>query len=548
MTDWHECRYGELARLFPEASVLRLSPIESFGGSESFQRCEALQVKKQAGSCDEDKEGIRIPIRDATSPRRRRGKLLALPNSPTWPMLPGMMMDRSQHREAARRPCLLGKSAPLAVAVLFAVWLVFTKIAWADVKATQREREIGHFPVAPGGDVNSSDLEQATVYYVDCVGNQEISTRTLEREARLPQVGDRRNRYAVEYARRDVLRVYHRQGYNAARVTIVEGDSQWDPGVVFQISEGPHQRIRQIKFAGDTQTSERILRRQIQSRQNFLWIVDGNVVVDRIEEDVWRLAHHYRSLGYFHAHIKYELSFDENREWAVLTFMIDKGPRYRIHNISFVGNTKLSTEQHSRHLKLKAGQHFDLEAMDSDEAAIRENYGIAGYVFADVQVDLRLPEEPGQLDPAEPRQLDLIYKIRERSRCRVKEVRAKITSRGPAPPLPVIQDRVSKCVSLSPGDIVDVRECRATEQRLRSTGLFRVDPKCGLAPEIVLQPPDPPPPLSDRGSEDIAITLEIRGELNDAKEQAAKAIDLGLRMLGEACSHEAIKRLIVAIF
>ena len=45
-------------------------------------------------------------------------------------------------------------------------------------------------------------------------------------------------------------------------------------------------------------------------------------------------------------------------------------------------------------------------------------------------------------------------------------------------------------LSLKPGDIVDVRELRASERRLKASGLFLVDPTRGAMPKIVFTPPD----------------------------------------------------------
>ena len=43
LTDWDDCRYTELARLFPQASVYRLAPFQIYGGPGSYQRYEAFK-------------------------------------------------------------------------------------------------------------------------------------------------------------------------------------------------------------------------------------------------------------------------------------------------------------------------------------------------------------------------------------------------------------------------------------------------------------------------------------------------------------------------
>ncbi len=59
-----------------------------------------------------------------------------------------------------------------------------------------------------------------------------------------------------------------------------------------------------------------------------------------IDEDRERLIAYYRNLGYFKARISREIDYDASGQWATLTFVIDEGPRYRIRDVSVVGNKK----------------------------------------------------------------------------------------------------------------------------------------------------------------------------------------------------------------
>lgn len=48
---------------------------------------------------------------------------------------------------------------------------------------------------------------------------------------------------------------------------------------------------------------------------------------------------------------------------------------------------------------------------------------------------------------------------------------------------------IREALNLFPGQILDVRELRAAEHRLRRLGLFEADPKRGLGPTVVLERP-----------------------------------------------------------
>ena len=106
---------------------------------------------------------------------------------------------------------------------------------------------------------------------------------------------------------------------------------------------------------------------------------------------------------------------------------------------------------------------------------MQDKYGGIGYVFADIRPDPRFLEEPAELD--------LVYNIKEGDRYRVGKINIVIKGDYPHTQLTTVLNRLS----LKPGDIVDIREIRASERRIKASQLFEVTP--GNAPKIVFNPP-----------------------------------------------------------
>jgi outer membrane protein insertion porin family len=111
-------------------------------------------------------------------------------------------------------------------------------------------------------------------------------------------------------------------------------------------------------------------------------------------------------------------------------------------------------------------------------AALRDKYGGVGHVFADVKADPRFLEEPGTLD--------LVYKIKEGDPYTVGKIDVAIQGEYPHTKITTILNRMS----LKPGDIVDIREIRASERRIKASQLFENNPATGGAPKIVYSPPE----------------------------------------------------------
>ncbi len=131
-----------------------------------------------------------------------------------------------------------------------------------------------------------------------------------------------------------------------------------------------------------------------------------------------------------------------------------------------------------RKLKLQRGAFFNQSQMNSDVARLQDKYGGIGYVFADVKAENKFLDEPGKLD--------LVYNITEGDRYRVGRINVEIKGDNPHTQITTVLNRLS----LKPGDIVDMRELRDSERRLKASMLFVVDPSKGTPPKIVYSPPD----------------------------------------------------------
>ena len=329
----------------------------------------------------------------------------------------------------------------------------------------------------PGGRIVFFDvLERSLLQDVLFVGCKEIRKKSLQKEADLKK-GDPVDPFAIEEARRKLEDFYHKRGFSAARITLLEGDKPEDRRAIFLVNEGTKQKVWKATFVGNTIASDDRLRTQIKSKPPFLYLFKGELDRKEVDEDVQRLTAYYRGLGFFRARIGRELEFNEEENWVTVNFVIDEGPRYKIRNVSVLGNSKYTGDQLMVDLKLKNGEYFNQAKMTSDLTSMQDKYGGIGYVFADVKAEPRFLEEPGQLD--------LVYNIKEGERYRVGKINVEIKGEYPHTQITTILNRLS----FRPGDIVDIREIRASERRIRYSQLFESNPASGNAPKIVFSPP-----------------------------------------------------------
>ncbi|MEI7781793.1 MAG: POTRA domain-containing protein, partial [Planctomycetota bacterium] len=405
-----------------------------------------------------------------------------------------------------------------------------------DVRTLHRSRKFidvhpKYVRVKEGVVVIFQVVERPMLRYVKYIGNEKITTRTLRKKAEV-DVGDSMDPYVVEEARRRIESFYHEKGYDSAKVSTVEGSKPGDKGAVFLIDEGRSRKSLWTSFVGNSIASDARLLTQIKSKPGVLWLLGGDIDRQKIDEDVDLITAYYRSLGFFQAKVGRELEVVHGggRDWTLLTFVINEGPRYSVRNVSFIGNSKFKSEFLARDIKLKSGEPFNQAKMDADLGLIRDIYGGRGFVFADIKADPRFLEEPGQLD--------LVYNVAEGQRYRVGKINVRIRGEHPHTRHSTVLNRLS----LRPGDILDIRKLRDDERRLKSSSLFLADAAKGEGPRIVFSKPengedgnqqiarDPgqpgfrgqsPDPEAD---DDAVLDLVLEGELNDAVVPAAPAI------------------------
>ncbi len=334
--------------------------------------------------------------------------------------------------------------------------------------------------VAGGRIVIFDVVERPLLKEIRILGCQEVHVKVLkkelEKECHLKE-GDALDPMVIEESRRHLEEFYHTKGYNGAQVTLLEGDKPGDSRAVFIVDEGTKQRVLSVNFIGNTIADDGRLQTQIKTSHPILWLFKGEYDRKQLEEDKARLTAYYRGLGYFHARIGVEPNDNDPGKWVTITFVIDEGIRFKIRDVTVLGNKKYSNAELMADLKLKKGDYFNEAQLNADKNSITDKYGGVGYAFAKVEPDPRFLEQEGQLD--------LIYKIQEGDRYRVGKINVKIKGEYPHTQIATVLNRLS----FRPGDVVDIREIRSSERRLRLSQLFEANPAQGNAPKIAFSPP-----------------------------------------------------------
>ncbi len=325
--------------------------------------------------------------------------------------------------------------------------------------------------------------ERNAISQIDFVGNRGISDRQLKKTAGIED-GDPLDVHAIRMAKTRIEELYKSKGFPRTQVELTEGSEEGDGKVVFLIHEDEKQRVWKVEFEGNTIASDARLRHFVKSKPGILKYIGGLANRDELDQDITRLTTYYRSLGYFNAKIGREFEESNDGKWMSVRFIINEGPRYKIREVKFIGNSAYQDEQLIQLLELRPNAEvgspdFNVAKMNQDVVSLRDLYGGQGFVFANVEAEPRFLEEPGLLD--------LVYKIEEGKQYRVGKVNVHYDGDYGITKREVVLNRLS----LRPGDLIDVREIRRSEQKLGSSQVFAARGTPGAQPpKIVVRPPE----------------------------------------------------------
>ncbi len=367
-------------------------------------------------------------------------------------------------------------------------------------------------PSAGGVLITFQVFELPIIGHLHFVGNRKITDRTLKKHAGL-EIGEPLSPFRVNDARQKIEEHYRANGYPKTQVSVFEGNRPGDEGVIFVVHEDELLRIWHVDFKGNKLATNGRLKTQIKSKPAFLkYFFGGKVDFRQVDEDVQRLTAYYRNLGYFNAKIGRELRFHPSGKWLTLVFVINEGPQYYVRNVSVIGNQRFLKEDLESKLVLRSGDTFNAEKMQRDRNSLLDIYGSKGHIFADIKADPRLGDQPGWLD--------LVYSIAEGEQYRVGRINIRIAGEYPHTKQSVVLNRIS----LRPGDIIDIREIRASQRRLIASQLFVNEPARGVTPELTVVPPDLQKAAGSLAKQNGGRTTQYRGQ----SPEPSRLLDLNL--------------------
>lgn len=338
--------------------------------------------------------------------------------------------------------------------------------------------------------------EQPIIREIRIEGNTVVADRDVRPLIRLAP-GSPRDDFVIDEAIRRIEDLYRERGHFITAVAIDETALRDEGILIFRIVEGPRVRIQEIKFDGNERLADRNLYPEIETRTAIPFIRRGQLDEQQLAADVAAIDTYYKDRGYLDVRVDRQVDMSPDGKEAVVTFIVDEGPQYRLRSIiarriTMTGREALrvfSTDQIAAMIEIKTGDVYSQDRVRKSVEIIRRAYQHMGYV--DVRVnhyDLRTGDDPT---------VDLVFEIDEGTYTRtgVVSIAGNFLTR----------DRVIRrhLGNIQPGRPLDESELEEARRRIVDTRLFN-------DVRITIQDPEPGAPDDGPTYRDVLVEIKER--------------------------------------
>ena len=322
-------------------------------------------------------------------------------------------------------------------------------------------------PTATGVIVIFQVTEQKQIRQITFKGNIALETATLKEAIEIKE-GEAIDRFRVNLARQSLERLYKDKNYPFAEVA-VPPEALAQGNLLFNVTEGPNVRIRRVQMLGNQSFSEDKLKDQIKTR-HWLWIFRaGTYDKDQIEDDVAALRQWYEQHGFFDVRVGRKITWSTDQAEAMVTFLINEGPRYKIDKVTFKGNSALSEAQLRKNLKVVEGRFYDTEGLRRDVRLMVRAYSPSGFIYLPGETDKDKAKDYLQINPQtvlrrEAGTVGLVYEINEGKAFHINRIRVRGNEKT--------DEKVFlRELRVVPGQLYNSAELLDAADRIRSTRL-----------------------------------------------------------------------------
>ncbi|WP_347304424.1 outer membrane protein assembly factor BamA [Croceibacterium sp. TMG7-5b_MA50] len=306
-------------------------------------------------------------------------------------------------------------------------------------------------------------VENPVINRIVLEGNRRIKDDKILPEIQLePRQIFTRSKVRADVAR--IIELYKRQGRFAATVEpqMVQLD-QNRVDVVFEITEGPKSKVRQINILGNEAFSDGELRDEMVTKVASITRIFSSGTSydpDRLAFDQQQLRAFYLQNGYADFRVVSAVAeLTPDKRDFIITYVVEEGERYKFGEVGVDSQLRdFDSDRMSANLPMKSGDWYDAKLVEDTIEQMTELAGTYGYAFADVQ--------PRFTRNQEDLTMNVRFVINEAPRVYVEQVNINGNT--------LTQDKVVRReFRITEGDAFNSLQVQRSTARINSLGYFQ---------------------------------------------------------------------------
>jgi len=253
-------------------------------------------------------------------------------------------------------------------------------------------------------------------------GNKKLKKKEIE-EALDLHPGQALTPFLVYESQRIIQNLYYEDGYLLAEIvpTTFEGKKENSRSVQFDITENRKVKVGKIQFTGNTQLSDRKLRKKMDKIKEERWWkfwADTEFSIDNLRADERLIEEYMHSIGYRDAEVLGDtLYYSDDLKRMFFEIHLYEGAKYKYGDVTVTGNTVIESEDILSALGISRGDQYNSEKLvEAVELGVRSPYMDRGYLYCQVNpvetpvaadtVDIRL--EITEMNPVHIRHINIV--------------------------------------------------------------------------------------------------------------------------------------------
>ena len=234
-------------------------------------------------------------------------------------------------------------------------------------------------------------VERPAISQIDINGAKEFTKENLKDGLKATGISEAKifDRSILDRAEKEIKRQYTSRGFYSAKVTTTVTPIERNRiSLTFTIDEGEVSKIVDINIIGASAFSESTLLKEFELSTGgwFSWFTkDDQYSKQKLSGDLEKLKSYYLNRGYLEFNIEStQVSITPDKEKIYITVNISEGPVYKISDIKFQGELKITEAEMRSLLLFKSGETFSRQKIVDSVKQISDRLGNDGYSFANI--------------------------------------------------------------------------------------------------------------------------------------------------------------------